>query len=232
MALERIDTSLSLRLVFEALAMGIEYVYSAGVPGHVAEFGTMSGATATTLASAMNDADTRYGLSEQMHGIDRRSLFLFDSFEGLPKTTNAIDAASPHVKTDVWGPGVATGLTADELHEACASILQPDRVHVVPGWFDQTLPSFPTDLRFAVVSIDCDLYESTVSVLEYLLGKRTYSDGCAVFFDDWYCNRGSPEFGEQQAWAEFTAKYHIKFTDWGPYSAMGRKFILHRPDGR
>ena len=87
---------------------------------------------------------------------------------------------------------------------------------------------FTSDLRFAVVSVDCDLYESTASVLEYLLGKQTYSDGCVVFFDDWYCNRGSPEFGEQKAWADYTAKYKIRFTDWGPYSVVGRKFILHR----
>ncbi len=80
---------------------------------------------------------------------------------------------------------------------------------------------------FALVSIDCDLYESTASVLEHLLGKKTYSDGYAGFFDDWYCNRGSPEFGKQRAWAEYTARYKIRFADWGPYLVVGRKFILY-----
>jgi hypothetical protein len=155
-------------------------------------------------------------------------LYLFDSFQGFPKTNNPVDAASPHVATNVWGPGVARGLTAEELHDACSAILGRDRVKVTPGWYNETLPTFSSDLRFAVVSIDCDLYESTASVLEYLLGRQTYSDGCAVFFDDWYCNRGSPRFGEQKAWAEYTSKYNIRFTDWGPYSVVGRKFILHR----
>jgi hypothetical protein len=227
-SLDRPDTPLGLRLVFEALEMGVEYVYASAVPGHLAEFGTMSGATATTIAQAMSDGDRRYGLSERMHGIDQRSLYLFDSFQGFPQTNNAIDAASPHVATKVWGPGVARGLTAEELHDACSAILSPDRVKVTAGWYNETLPGFSSDLRFALVSIDCDLYESTASVLEYLLGKRTYSDGCALFFDDWYCNRGSPEFGEQKAWADYTAKYKTRFTDWGPYSAVGRKFILHR----
>jgi hypothetical protein len=224
----RPETRLGQRLVYEALTMGVEYAYVSAVPGHVAEFGTMSGATATTLANAMFDGDQRYGLSERMHGIDQRQLYLFDSFEGFPKTNNPVDAASPHVATNVWGPGVARGLTAEELHDACAAILGAERVSVTPGWFNETLPSFSGDLRFAVVSIDCDLYESTACVLEYLLGKQTYSDGCAVFFDDWYCNRGSPDFGEQKAWAEYSAKYKVRFTDWGPYSIVGRKFILHR----
>jgi hypothetical protein len=224
----RPETRLGQRQVFEALTMGVEYAYASAVPGHIAEFGTMSGATATTLANAMFDGDQRYALSERMHGIDQRLLYLFDSFEGFPKTSNPIDAASPHVATNVWGPGVARGLTAEELHDACAGILGADRIKVVPGWYNETLPTMSTDLRFAVVSIDCDLYESTASVLEYLLGKQTYSDGCAVFFDDWYCNRGSPDFGEQKAWADYTAKFKVRFTDWGPYSIVGRKFILHR----
>jgi hypothetical protein len=224
----RPETGLGQRLAFEALTLGVEYAYISAVPGHIAEFGTMSGSTAMTIANAMVDGDQRYALSERMHGIDQRLLYLFDSFEGFPKTSNPVDAASPHIATNVWGPGVARGLTAEELHDACAAILGSDRIKVVPGWYNETLPTLSADLRFAVVSVDCDLYESTASVLEYLLGKQTYSDGCAVFFDDWYCNRGSPDFGEQKAWADYTAKYKVRFTDWGPYSIVGRKFILHR----
>jgi hypothetical protein len=227
-SLVRPETRLGQQQVFDALMIGVEYAYVSAVPGHVAEFGTMSGATASTLANAMVDGDQRYGLSERMHGIDKRMLYLFDSFEGFPKTNNPVDAASPHVSTNVWGPGVARGMTADELNAACSAILGADRVKVTPGWFNETLPKMSTDLRFAVVSIDCDLYESTASVLEYLLGKQTYSDGCTVFFDDWYCNRGSPDFGEQKAWAEYAARYKVRYTDWGPYSIVGRRFILHR----
>jgi hypothetical protein len=67
-----------------------------------------------------------------------------------------------------------------------------------------------------------------LTMLEYPLGRQTYSDGRVVFFDDRYCNGGSPEFGEQKAWSDYTAKYTIRFTDWGPYSVIGRNFILHR----
>jgi len=134
------------------------------------------------------------------------------------------------VLAEIGGADISNvrGLTAEELRDACSAILGADRIKVVPGWYNETLPTLSTDLRFALVSIDCDLYESTASVLDYLLGEQTYSDGCAVFFDDWYCNRGSPDFGEQKAWADCTAKYKVRFTDWGPYAIVGRKFILHR----
>jgi Macrocin-O-methyltransferase (TylF) len=117
-----------------------------------------------------------------------------------------VDAASPQVAADVWGPGVARGLTAEERHDTCAAILARDQVEVTAGWFNEMLPPFTSDLRFAVVSIDSDLYESAASVLEYLIGRQTYSDCCVVFVDDWYCNPGSPEYGEREAWADYTAK--------------------------
>jgi len=65
-------------------------------------------------------------------------------------------------------------------------------------------------------------------VLEYLLGRQTYSDGCAVFFDDWYCNRGSPDFGEQKAWADYTSNTGPVSPTGGRIRSFGRKFILHR----
>src|SRR5262245_11058428 len=110
-SLERPETNLAQHLVFEALKMGVEYAYVSAVPGHIAEFGTMSGSTAMTLARSMHDGDRRYQYSEERHGIGERKLYLFDSFQGFPQTNNAVDAASPHIASNVWGPGVARGLT-------------------------------------------------------------------------------------------------------------------------
>jgi hypothetical protein len=55
-----------------------------------------------------------------------------------------------------------------------------------------------------------------------------FANGCALYFDDWYCNRGSPDFGEQRAWAECVAKYQPRYADWVPYATMGRRLIIHR----
>jgi len=52
-----------------------------------------------------------------------------------------------------------------------------------------------------VAWIDCDLYDSTVPVLEYLAPRLTV--GSVVVFDDWRCYRNHPDFGEQRACREW-----------------------------
>ena len=74
---------------------------------------------------------------------------------------------------------------------------------------------------------------STYAVLDHLLGYEHLSDGCAIYFDDWYCNRGSPKYGEQKAWRDIWvgAKHHFSYsgiTDMGPYGVVGHKFLVHR----
>jgi hypothetical protein len=77
------------------------------------------------------------------------------------------------------------------------------------------------------VHIDCDLYESTIDVLDYLLAHHHLADGCAIFFDDWNCSNASPAFGERRAWNEMVEKYQIRFSDCGDYSIYGHKFLVH-----
>ena len=93
------------------------------------------------------------------------------------------------------------------------------------------LHQIPAGTKFAFVHIDCDLYESAYQVLDYLFGNDMLSDGCALFFDDWYCNRGNPRYGEHKAMGDIVEKYNLangrRLTDWGPYGIVGRKFIVH-----
>lgn len=214
--------------IFRQLYVGFQYVMIAAVDGHVAEFGTASGRTARVLAKAMADLGHQYRLNDPAHGIGERKLFLFDSFEGLPQVSNPIDSASPHVSSGVWAPGVAKDVPADRLLEMCSQYISRDRITIVPGWYKDTLPRLDKGIRFAFVHIDCDLYESTFSVLDHLFQNDAFADGCALYFDDWYCDRGSAEYGEQRAWAECVKKYQPRFTDWGAYAAVGRRFIVHR----
>ena len=90
------------------------------------------------------------------------------------------------------------------------------------------MPTLDRSLKFSLLHVDCDLYEGTRTVLEHMFSTHALSDGCAILFDDWHCNRGSPQFGEQRAWAECVARYGVSFTDWGPYGAVGHTFIVHR----
>ncbi len=217
----------------QALHGAVEYVLSCSVPGDIAEFGCYLGRTAAMLAESMRDLEKLYDGSDNWHGIPQRKLWTFDSFEGFPAPSHPVDAAAPHVKAGVWYAGQPKGATPEDVHAMCAEFLNPNRVCVVKGWYKDVLPKLPARLRFAIVHIDCDFYESTKQVLDHLLGHGMLSDGCTILFDDWYCNRGSPDYGEQRAWADAWSAHRgaspigYRFSDWGPYGVVGRRFIVH-----
>jgi O-methyltransferase len=214
--------------IYRALHRGVEYAIVAAVDGHIAEFGTSSGKTAMTLAKALSDYGSVYALDQQMHNLMPRKLMLFDGFEGFPPAMHPIDKASPHVAAGVWGPGVTKDAGPGLLREMCATFIDESRIEIHEGWYSETIPKLEPGLKFAMVHIDCDFYASTMDVLDRLFVIDAFSDGCAIFFDDWYCNRGSPDFGEQKAWADCVAKFKPRYTDWGPYATVGRRFIIHR----
>ncbi len=214
--------------IYRALYRGIEYTVGSAVKGHVAEFGTSSGRTAMTLAKGLADYTNKYVASEQAHEIGPRKLLLFDGFEGFPAAIHPIDQAAPHIACGIWGPGVTKDASAAILREMCGTYLPSDRIEIREGWYRETMPTLVAGLELAFVHIDCDFYESTMDVLDRLFAIGAFSDGCAIYFDDWYCNRGSPKFGEQRAWADCVAKYQPQFTDWGPYATVGHRFLIHR----
>ncbi len=217
----------------ESLKRAVEYAIISGVRGDVAEFGCYFGHTAAILAKALWEMEKKYGQCDRAHGIAQRRLWAFDSFEGFPEATDPVDIASPHIKAGLWFAGQPAGGTAEGVGVQCANWIDGNRVWVVSGWYKDTLCKLPPGQKFAVIHIDCDYYESTKQVLDHLLGHGMLSDGCTILFDDWYCNRGSPDYGEQRAWADAWSTHRgaspigYRYSDWGPYGTLGRRFIVH-----
>ena len=58
--------------------------------------------------------------------------------------------------------------------------------------------------KAAVIYIDCDLYTSTVHVLDFI--QDFLQRGTIIVFDDWNCFFGDPNKGERKAFREFLAK--------------------------
>ena len=52
--------------------------------------------------------------------------------------------------------------------------------------------------------IDCDLYESTVPVLDFL--TDLVGQGTVLIFHDWFRFKGRPDCGEQRACREWLAR--------------------------
>lgn len=213
--------------VCRKLAQGVSYVYASGVQGDFAEFGTMTGMTAAALSVAINGCSKRFAMSELMHGFTAgRDLYLFDSFEGLPRSSRDEDRLSPHVSSGVWGKGACKGLTPDKLLSVCSRYLDRARIHVIKGWFKHTVqPTISSPL--ALIHVDGDLYESAMDALDPLFENGLISSGALIFFDDYNCNRSDPAFGERKAWVDLVSKYNIIFSDQGHYAIVGHQFIVH-----
>jgi len=117
----------------------------------------------------------------------------FDSFVGLP---------------EFWKEGFDQGRFAQQrLPEV------PPNVELVQGWFSDTIPQFnlkpesPASL-ISFMHIDCDLYSSTMDVLEGCLGGLR--SGTVLAFDEYFNYPGWLNH-EYKAWIEFSVTHNISY---------------------
>ncbi len=214
--------------VFYTLCKSVEQVYGYRVEGDFAEFGCGSGQSSCVLAQAINQVVDRYPENLELRQGIRPSLHLFDSFLGLPEATADVDVNSLHVQENTWDQGACFEIDADTLESVLAQQYQFERVNIYDGWFEDTMSSIPKGQKFALVHLDCDLYQSTYDVLDYLIGHRHLAEGAMLLFDDWSCNRASPNYGQQKAWADISRKYLLEVTDFDYYGLGAHRKIFHR----
>jgi O-methyltransferase len=121
----------------------------------------------------------------------------FDSFEGLPPGEAARQAD--------YEPGAYACSEAEFRANVERAGVDMKRVITVPGMYDKSLtPAAKTRhqvRRAAMVFIDCDLYESTVPVLDFI--TDLVGQGTLIVFHDWFRFKGSPDHGEQRACREW-----------------------------
>lgn len=198
-----------------AVHQGLEWCKRNGLTenGDYLEFGLFRGFTlwyAQALARGM--------------GLQRMRFFGFDSFFGLPPTRGIDQGSEFHegayyssreeVKSFLTQYGVDWG-----------------RTFLVEGWFKQILNP-PTRERYGLEScslcvVDCDLYESTCLVLEFI--RPLIQHPLVILFDDWANFGGDPQKGEQRAFSEFLGRNPSlqaeRFVEFGGH---GKGFILRR----
>jgi hypothetical protein len=118
----------------------------------------------------------------------------FDSFEGLPED---------------WRPGFPKGFFSPTI--PISRIAAIPNVSLVIGLYADTLPEFDFGgYHIGLVHIDCDLYSSTATVLDWL--GPWLKPGVIVLFDEYHGYTGA-EFHEQRAWLEWTAQTGITWTE-------------------
>jgi len=163
------------------------------IPGDFVECGVAQGGCAALLA----------GLAAT--SAIPRKMWLFDSFAGLPDPTQA-DYDGGHRKTGkhirplVRGSCLGTRAQVESLLFSRFGF-DPNRVLLVQGWFQDTLPAQKHRIdRIALLRIDGDWYESTMCCLRQLYDKVV--PGGVVIVDDYGvcfgCKRAVHEFFDER----------------------------------
>ena len=186
-------------------------------PGDYLEFGIFRGFTlwyAQALAREM--------------GTQRMRFFGFDSFFGLPPL-RGVDREGEFQE----------GAYYSSRKEVEKYLIQHGvdwkRTFLLEGWFDKTLTE-QTRRRYglkkcSVCVVDCDLYESTRLVLEFV--ESLMVGQMLILFDDWHNFGNSPAKGEQKAFAEFLAgRPHLTAEPFVEFGGHGKGFIVRSRGAR
>ncbi len=173
----------------------------AGTSGSFVECGVRNGGSAAVIAVAAKENINRH-------------VWLFDSWEGFPEP----DERDITLELEQAKKGGCLGFE-ETVRDLLFNRLQLDsaRVHLVKGWFADTLPMKETG-PIALLHLDCDLYESVRFCLEQL-----YDDvinGGSIFIDDYRYYKGCKE-----AVNEFInhRDLKVKLVEYGSYGAYFHK---------
>jgi len=165
------------------------------VPGCVVECGVWRGGQIAGIAETLGKS---------------RTYFLFDSFEGLLPAQTIDGKSALHWQQNTDGPGYYDNCKA-EMRWAEAAMQKtgcPD-FQLVKGWFQDTLPTFQFNQPIALLRLDADWYDSTMTCLEHLFPK--VAPGGIVIIDDYHtwdgCSRAVHDYLSRQQRIERIAQY-------------------------
>ncbi len=160
----------------------------------------------------------------QKLGLTETNFYGFDSFQGLP----------PVKDVDTTGGRFFEGQFTYNRQKVEKNLRQHGmdfkKVRLIEGFYDDTLnEGLKEDLaakHAGIVMLDCDLYSSTRTALDWLEGLIT--DKTIVVFDDWYSFTEGEELGQQRALKEFQQRNkHLIFESVIEYDRSGKMFVAH-----
>jgi len=141
-----------------------------GIPGDFVETGIWRGGCGILMRAVL-----------EAYGETQRSIWLFDSYEGLPKPDPAafpLDTGDFH-----WTLAPYFGVSLEQVQRNFARYeLLDSRTKFIKGWFRDTMPA--AEVRdISLLRLDGDMYESTWIVLTHLYPRL--SPGAFVIVDDY-----------------------------------------------
>lgn len=176
--------------------------------GDVCEFGVAQGRTSALLAYEIRQ--------------DKRGLWLFDSFSGLPKPSQKDELID-----DIFGLGAIekyegtmsckAGMVMDELKKLDFPL---SRVNIVAGFIEKTLQYTKLPEKVCFAYVDLDFYGPTVEALNFL--DKTLQNNGYIVVDDYgfFCS------GVKTAVDEFIALRKGQYGLTLPPSSCEKKFCI------
>ena len=166
-----------------SLLTHVDVVIKEGVPGNFVECGVWRGGASFLMA-----------LRAETAGVGDRTVWMFDSFEGLPSPT-----VRDGRRARSWARGRSPRTHFDncqvdeaDVRAAAKDLGLTKRVRIVKGWFQDSLPKLLGEVgEVSILRIDCDWYDSVRTCLSLMFG--VVAPGGFVILDDYYDWRGCAE---------------------------------------
>jgi hypothetical protein len=187
-----------------ALCDAVRYLGEARIAGDIVECGVWKGGSSMAIALSLLAA-----------GDSARTLYLYDTFEGMPPPTDAdrsLDGrtASEQLATsDRDAPVWAVAGSAEVARNMAATGYPAERLRFVEGKVEETIPGVVPE-RIALLRLDTDWYESTRHEFRHLYPRL--SIGGILVIDD---------YGHWQGARQATDEY---------FAEHGIRMLLHRID--
>ena len=166
------------------------------IPGAVVECGTWRGGMIAGIADLL--------------GPDR-NYHLYDSFEGLPPAKEIDGPAALEWQNDFHSPSYHDNCTAEQrFAEEAMGLSKAKNVVIHKGWFEQSLGGSHFHQPIALLRLDADWYESTMTCLENLFPKVVR--GGHILVDDYYtwdgCARAVHDYLSKNSRTERIREYN------------------------
>jgi O-methyltransferase len=147
----------------------VQRVDNLQLPGDIVECGVWNGGSAVVMGAAQVDGGNQ---------APCRTMWLFDSFQGLPLPGEKDGVAEQVSYFEGWCKG-----EPGKVEQAFEMLGVPmDHVKITPGWFEETLHTAPID-QISILHVDADWYDSIKVVLDTFYDKVV--KGGFVVFDDY-----------------------------------------------
>jgi len=165
--------------------------------GDVLEFGTFTGSSTKTLASMFPE----------------KKIFTIDHFQGLEATKKGIpegidwEENSFSIYNPIYKDNANVPKSIDELQRRFQPY--PNIKMIVEDVHKLREPNFYGISKIAVCNVDVDIYEPTVSSLEFLT-KCVWNE-VFIRFDDWHGGESKFDLHERLAFTEWIEKYKYNY---------------------